>query len=281
MISVIIPAHNEESVIARGLRCIIEGVRPGELEVIVVCNGCTDRTAEIARGFREPVRVIEIPHASKTVALNAADKAATGYPRFYVDADVTVGLESVRAMAAVLYDGKALLVAPSVRMNFEGAGWLVRAYYNVWTRLPCNQVMVGAGVYGLSRKGRDRFKEFPEVIADDGFVRFRFPESERALVPGAVALVDSPRTLGGLVRIKTRSRLGGYQLRRLFPQMPASDSRAARQSVRFIALRPRLWPAGAVYLLVTIWTKLRALRRLRRGCLQWERDDSRSRVGEP
>ena len=48
MISVIIPAHNEESVIARCLEAFVTGAEPGELEAIVVANGCSDATAEIA-----------------------------------------------------------------------------------------------------------------------------------------------------------------------------------------------------------------------------------------
>ncbi|HOQ87625.1 MAG TPA: glycosyltransferase, partial [Phycisphaerae bacterium] len=79
MYSIIIPAHNEETVIARCIRAIITGAAPGELEVIVACNGCTDRTAEIAREFGDPVRVLEIKTPSKVAALNAADAAATGF----------------------------------------------------------------------------------------------------------------------------------------------------------------------------------------------------------
>jgi len=157
MLSVIIPAHNEEAVLGRCLRAIVTDAAPGELEVIVACNGCTDRTAEIARDFGPPVRVIEIPQASKVAALNAADEAATGFPRFYVDADVIVDLASLRAMAAVLERGEALLVAPKLRMDLSKTTWPVRAYYRVWMSLPYNQVMVGAGAYGLSRGGRARF----------------------------------------------------------------------------------------------------------------------------
>ncbi len=36
MISIVIPAHNEESVIRRGLHAVLDGAAPGELEVIVV-----------------------------------------------------------------------------------------------------------------------------------------------------------------------------------------------------------------------------------------------------
>ena len=55
MISVVIPAYNEERGIEACLTALLEDAKPGELEVIVACSGCTDRTAEIARGFGAPV----------------------------------------------------------------------------------------------------------------------------------------------------------------------------------------------------------------------------------
>ena len=71
----IIPAHNEASVIARTLAPLAAAAASGALEVIVVCNACTDRTArDLAppRSFAG-VTVVEIAEASKTAALNAGD----------------------------------------------------------------------------------------------------------------------------------------------------------------------------------------------------------------
>ena len=56
--------------IERCLAAITGGARPGELQVIVVCNGCDDDTAERARRHGEPVSVVETEVASKHVALN-------------------------------------------------------------------------------------------------------------------------------------------------------------------------------------------------------------------
>ena len=50
-ISVIIPAHNEEKYVSRCIRSIkAASLNYGyPIEIIVVCNRCTDRTAEIAK----------------------------------------------------------------------------------------------------------------------------------------------------------------------------------------------------------------------------------------
>ena len=282
MLSLIIPAHNEETVIARGLRAIIAGAQPGELEVIVACNGCTDRTAEIARGFGPPVCVIEIPQASKVAALNAADELATGFPRFYVDADVVLDLASIRVMARVLERGDALLAAPALRMDLSQTTWPVRAYYRVWTSLPYNQVMVGTGAYGLSRAGRARFGRFPDLVADDGFVRFSFSPAERVRVDEAVSWVDPPRSLSGLIRIKTRTRVGFYQHRRTGRDRRGGDPKPLGQMLRMWLTHPSLWPALPCYAAVTLIVRLRAARQFRATVpVRWERDDSRALPSSP
>ncbi len=279
MISVIIPAHNEEAVMSRGLEYLLAGAEPRELEVIVACNGCTDRTAEIARSFGAPVQVLEIRQASKTAALNAAEELATAFPRVYMDADVRLNIDSVRRMAVALEPPSALLAAPKLRMDLSQTSWFVRAYYEVWTCLPYNQTMVGTGVYALSRAGRARFDRFPDVIADDGFVRFHFRPEERQSVDGAEVRVDPPRTSGGLIRIKTRAKLGQLQLRQRFPSLRGADHKTLGPILRVLMSRPRLWLNLPVYFALNLAMRFQARRCLVKGVLRvWERDDSRKRA---
>src|SRR3954462_6356852 len=102
MISVIIPAHNEANVIERTLSELMSGAHPNELEVIVVCNGCTDDTATRARnagtGYAAKhainFQVIDTPTPGKINALNLGDKAATAFPRLYIDADILLPITS-------------------------------------------------------------------------------------------------------------------------------------------------------------------------------------------
>src|SRR2546430_6736592 len=108
MISVIVPAHNEHSVISRTLKTMTARAIPGELDVIVVCNGCTDDTAAVAGSFGPPVRVIESGLAGKTLALNLGDKAETFFPRIYADADVHITIETMRTLANRLETGDVL-----------------------------------------------------------------------------------------------------------------------------------------------------------------------------
>ena len=281
MISVIIPAHNEAAVIGRSLCAILSGVRHNELEIIVVCNGCSDNTAVVARGTAGPITVLETPVASKVHAMNLGDQVARGFPRFYVDADVCLAGSDLLRLAGRLERGDILAVAPRFRMNLAGCSWGVRAFYAINDRLPSSREGIGgSGVYGLSKAGRGRFGAFPDVIADDAFVRIQFSPQERESVDGCFSTVFAPRQLGGLIRIKTRSHLGSLEVRREFPQKwcnrGATNKRALQKMVRTVWM----WPALAAYAYVKIMARWRAQRSLKANTRSgWERDDtSRSLV---
>ena len=95
-ISVVIAAHNEEDVIGRCLDALLEAAQPTELEIVVVCNGCTDRTARRRAGIRRPQSMwSKRPEPPRRLRSTSAMPASSGFPRFYVDADVMLPLASV------------------------------------------------------------------------------------------------------------------------------------------------------------------------------------------
>ena len=99
MPSVIIPAHNEEAVIERTLRGVLaDGIE--DLEVVVVVNATTDRTAEIARSIDPRITVIETETPGKTNALNLGEESLTSFPRIFLDADIELKPGTARALIA-------------------------------------------------------------------------------------------------------------------------------------------------------------------------------------
>jgi glycosyltransferase involved in cell wall biosynthesis len=283
MISIIIPAHNEAKVIGRCLSAMLEESSPGEQEIIVACNGCTDQTAQIARGFGPPVVVIETPVASKSHALNLAEQAAHGFPRFYVDADVVLSHEAIARVAEVLRQGNVLAAAPRVKFDLAGRPWTVRAFYAVWSRLPyLRHGMIGSGVFALSEAGRKRFETFPHLTADDAFARLHFNLEERRTVESCSFTVSTPRTLGGVVDIKTRSHFGNYELRQHFPQLQKNEEVDHLGPLARLTLDPRLWPALMVYIYVKLVVRVRTRWKYAFGDHRaWERDESSRQTGTP
>lgn len=273
MISVIIPAHDEGAVLRATLSGLLDGSDAAdELEIIVVCNGCSDDTAEVAREFS--VQVIELDTASKTTALNAGDRSANWFPRFYVDADIVLGASDITTSARSL-GGDVHAVSPKMVPVLDERPWVVRAFYDVWTQLPYCQSLIGSGVFGLDAEGRGRFDDFPEIIADDLYARLQFTPAERRVVSEAAFRIQAPRTVRALVRVKSRAHLGGLQLRDREPQLFTNEDAEHSVALRTLARSPRAWPAIAAYLAVRILARGRAeIQHRRQRHDVWERDDT-------
>ena len=118
--SVVIPAHNESSVIARTIAPLAALAASGALEVIVACNGCSDDTAEIAARFAG-VTVIELAEASKVAAMNAADEVARRWPRLYLDADIEVDPAALATAIRALAGDGIFAARPAFRIDADGS----------------------------------------------------------------------------------------------------------------------------------------------------------------
>jgi len=276
MISIIIPAHNEGKVISAALKELLTGVVSKKLEVIVVCNGCTDNTAEVVASFGNAVTCIETPIPSKANALNLGDSKANGFPRIYQDADVVLSFEAILQIVQVLQSGNFLAAAPAMQMDFRNASWAVRSFYEVWQQLPyIKEGMIGTGVYALSEEGRKRFDTFPQIIADDGYIRALFKTHERTSVDSCYSLIRAPADLMSLIKIKTRSRLGRYELKRNFPELLGNEEKKYNNALYELLCKICLWPKLPVYLFVNFAARFRARKYARLyGSTGWERDES-------
>ena len=266
--SVIIPAHNEAAVIARTLAPLAPPAASGQLEVIVACNGCTDRTAAIARGF-EGVTVLELGQSSKAAALNAGDAAASQWPRLYLDADVQISPGAVRAVFAALSSGQVLAARPAARFDLQDAHPLIRSYYRTKLRLPsARSVLWGAGVYGLSRDGRQRFQQFPGLTADDLFVDRLFEPAEKAVLDVDPVVVRPPRTPRDQVAVLHRVYRGNAQQNGGQGGGHSTAGRTLAEVARSIR-----GPLSAAHALVYVAFALAGRRGSRRPG-EWERDTS-------
>ena len=287
MVSVIIPAHNEARVIGRLLSQLVPTAatpgRPDDLDVIVVANGCTDDTAEVAASFGPPVRVVSIPVASKRAALVAGDEAALGFPRIYADADVEIGTGDMRALGAALLQPGVLAVAPERELALTDRTWLVRWYYDVWTRLPeIRQGLFGRGVVGVSEAGHKRIASLPPLLGDDLAASLSFTPQERAIVPGTRVVVHPPRTIADLLRRRVRAAVVVTEIERVQAEGvrigAAPDLTARTRPTDLLAIArsgPGLAAKVAVFVAVAVIARARARRAVARGDFStWLRDES-------
>lgn len=265
-LSIIIPACNEEARIGTCLAALLSQDAPGaHLQVIVVPNGCRDDTAGAARRHAGAfaargwaLEVLERPQGGKIGALNAADAQAVHPARLYLDADIVCGPGLIRGLLAALdrpdpvYAGARLAVAPP-------RSAVSRRYARFWQRLPfLTRGVSGAGLFAVNAAGRQRWGEFPAIIADDAFVRGLFAPHERVLVDAAYSWPIS-EGFGALVRVRGRQDDGVRELARLYPALMENfDDRPGQAELRRVAAAD---PVGfATYVTVSLATRLRRKR---------------------
>jgi len=269
MISVVIPAHNEAMVIGSLLDRLDSRAQAGDIEVVVVANGCSDDTADVARTHH--TTVLELVEGSKPAALRAGDRATGSFPRFYVDADIEITGDDLLALAATLSASRPA-AAPSLRLDTSESSRLVAAYHRIWIALPSVQgSLAGRGCFGMTEAGRGRWGEWPDLTADDQFANQRFVDDEKAIHPAVFTLVRPPSTIRGLINRKRRSHRGNTDLE-------AGGGAAITSSTAWIGVvrrDQRLILDAPVYVAVTLVVRALALIDSRRGDSTWRSDDSR------
>ena len=143
MLSVIVPASNEEAFIGPCLAALLASDPvPGGAEVVVVANGCRDRTVSVAQGFASRAEaagwgftVLDLAAGSKPLALNEGDLVAQGDLRAYLDADVVVSAP-VMAQLALALAGPDGIYAGATPVIPRAKSGVTRAYARFWSVLP-------------------------------------------------------------------------------------------------------------------------------------------------
>ena len=115
-LSIVIPAHNEESRLPRTLGQIFTFLEKQSypFEVIIVENGSSDRTLELAREFisRYPsLRVLHEERPGKGNAVRRGVLEALGEYRFICDADLSMPIEEVQKFLPPLLNDFDLAIA--------------------------------------------------------------------------------------------------------------------------------------------------------------------------
>jgi cellulose synthase/poly-beta-1,6-N-acetylglucosamine synthase-like glycosyltransferase len=128
-VSLIVPAYDEEEVIAAKVANALALEYPRELlQLIVASDGSTDATAERARAAGADL-VLELPPGGKVAALNAASELASGELLAFSDANSEWEAGALRRLVAPFADPAVGYVCGQVRFvddggdNLEGAYW--------------------------------------------------------------------------------------------------------------------------------------------------------------
>lgn len=159
VVTILIPAHNEDQVIGRLLRRVAELTYPKKkLQVIVIDDGSTDNTGRIAEDHAKQNRNIEVLHRSrleggkgKAAALNAALKRVKGDIVLCFDADYLMQRNIVEKLVKEFQDPKVGAV--------QGRPVVYNEPQNVLTRIVALERMGG---YRIDQEARSQLNLIPQ-----------------------------------------------------------------------------------------------------------------------
>jgi len=148
-LSIVIPAHNEEHRLPGSLTQIFEFLetQPYTAEVLVIENGSTDHTLEIARNFAAKyanLYILSTARRGKGLAVRNGMLAAHGKFRFLCDADLSMPIEEISRFLPPMTEKMDVVIgsreAPgAVRYHEPAYRHLIGRMFNTlvrWSALP-------------------------------------------------------------------------------------------------------------------------------------------------
>lgn len=166
LVSVIIPNYNGEKTLAACLDAVAAQTYP-ELEVIVVDDGSTDRSREIAAG-RDCRLVALAGNSGPAMARNRGIAASRGEILFFLDADVALAPDAVATAVRILtehpqYAGASGIYAPTPLFDDGPVERYQALHAHYWRRRNAGLVKIGYFSLGAFRR-----RVVEEVGAFDG-----------------------------------------------------------------------------------------------------------------
>ncbi len=213
-VTVIVPVHNEQHIIACKLENLLSLAYPQQqLEVIVVSDGSRDRTAEIVRSFFERgVQFFELPERSgKAAALNLGLRKANGEVIVFTDASIMLEPDSLLELVQPLQDPQIGCVSGEDHIRGRSGEGLYGRYElflrNLESRV--GSLVAASGCFYAER--RELISEFKPGLAPDFFSVLQTVDKGKRAVsrPEARGYMEAVKTTGHEFQRKSRTLLRG------------------------------------------------------------------------
>jgi len=221
-VSFVVPAYNEEAVIAEKLENLLSLDYPAELrDITVVADGSTDRTVEVVRSYaRRGVRLLFQPERrGKIAAMNRAVSCARGEILIFSDANAMMERDSVCHMVRNFADPRVACVGgekricPDTQVQAEGESiyWRYESFLKRADSL-VSTAMGAVGEFFAIRRELYRPLEEDCIIEDFVLAMRLVVEGWRVVYePAAVVWEQASPSLRGEWERRTRNSAGGFQ----------------------------------------------------------------------
>jgi cellulose synthase/poly-beta-1,6-N-acetylglucosamine synthase-like glycosyltransferase len=233
-VSFVIAVYNGEKFLDRKLKTILSLNYPRNLiDILVVSDGSTDRTDEIARGFAsQGVRFLRVPRGGKAAALNAAVPLVAGEILVLNDVRQTLDPDCLRNIIACFGDPKVGSVSPRTVIVegdiHEEAATSAYWRYEDWIRQRLTRIDSTFGYSGaFAAMRRSLWTPLPPgTLLDDVYVPLKaFFQGYRILYEPTATMYDFPTVLHSEFHRKVRLQAGLYQMLTIMPELLSPRNR--------------------------------------------------------
>lgn len=184
-LSVLLAAHNEQDVIGDRVRNFFDCVYPGKSEIVIVSDGSSDCTAEIAAQFTsDRVIVIETAQrAGKGAAINLAAQAGHGEILVFTDANSFFEQNALAELAKRFADREVGLVTGCTQYPAKTIGSAYQRYEQMLKRFESQSGVVATADGAIYAMRRSLWRAHDPALIND----FLHPilvalEGKRALI---------------------------------------------------------------------------------------------------
>jgi len=225
LVSVIVPAYNEEKALGKTIESLLR-LSYSNKEIIIVDDGSTDRTLEVARSYaqKDVVMVVTKSNGGKWDALNTGIKAAKGEFIVCIDADTILDQNAIHYLVRHFRNPKIGAVAGNVKVGNRGS---------LLTKLQALEYVVGINLHRRSEAHLQNVTVVPgpigafrasvlnevgffegDTFAEDADITFRILKAGyRTLYePRAFAYTEAPKSMTGLAKQRYRWYRGSLQV---------------------------------------------------------------------
>src|SRR5579862_9425372 len=233
-VSFVIAVYNGEKFLERKLRTILSLNYPREfMEILVVSDGSTDRTDEIARSFApEGVKFLRVERGGKAAALNAAVPLVSGEILVLNDVRQTLDRDCLRNVIACFGDPKVGAVSPQTIIvkgeTLEETSTSLYWRYEHWIRQRLTRIDSTFGYSGaFAAIRRSLWTPLPPgTLLDDVYEPLTaFFKGYRILMEPTATMYDFPTVLQSEFKRKVRLQAGLYQMLKIMPELLSSRNR--------------------------------------------------------
>ncbi|MEX0138437.1 glycosyltransferase [Bacillus nitratireducens] len=250
-VSVVIAAYNEEKVIAKTIRSILDS-NYRDFEVIVVDDGSTDGTSKVMQEtfYKHPkVRLIQKENGGKSSAMNLGFQQSRGEIIVTLDADTIIAQDAISLMIRHFEDHNVAAVSGNVKVGNSRnllTTWQHVEYitgFNLERRAfdELNCITVVPGAIGAWRKKNVVESGYlsEDTLAEDTDLTITFLRQGHRIVyeEKAYAYTESPEDVKSLIKQRYRWSYGTLQC--LWKHRKALFN-AKHKTLGFIAL-PNMW----------------------------------------